>query len=248
MVEFTPLDKRWDSPFDFLREKWHEVPAGATRLSSRTFDECSDEEVRNAWTTIQESVSKEFDVRGWYHLLYKDILHGKKVLDVGSGLGIDGIYFALHGAHVTFLDICEANLAFITRIGTLLELERVDTFFMNDVDSLYQLPTDFDVIWCQGSLMGAPFTILHREVQALLQHLPPGGRWIELAYPRIRWEREGRLPFHQWGEKTDGGAPWMEWYDLEKLKKLLEPAEFDVVLAFDFHDHDFNWFDLVRRK
>jgi hypothetical protein len=69
---------------------------------------------------------------------------------------------------------------------------------------------------------------------------------MELCYPRARWEREGHLPFETWGEKTDGGAPWMEWYDLPKLLHRLAPARFDVVLAFDYHNSDFNWFDLER--
>jgi hypothetical protein len=97
-------------------------------------------------------------------------------------------------------------------------------------------------------MINAPFDVMKKECSVLLDHLPPGGRWIELAYPKERWEEEGRLPPEKWGDKTDGGAPWIEWYDLEKLKKLLAPAEFDTILAFNFHHDNFNWFDLVRRK
>ena len=81
-----------------------------------------------------------------------------------------------------------------------------------------------------------------------MEHLPVGGRWIELAYPKARWEREGKMPFEQWGERTDGGAPWMEWYDLDKVKAMLSPAQFDVVLYSNFFNDDFNWFDLLRRS
>jgi hypothetical protein len=73
-----------------------------------------------------------------------------------------------------------------------------------------------------------------------------GGRWLELAYPKARWEREGRMPFEKWGEKTDGGAPWMEWHDIEKVRWYLAPAKFELVLAIEYHNSDFNWFDLVR--
>jgi hypothetical protein len=104
-------------------------------------------------------------------------------------------------------------------------------------------------MWCQGSLINAPFEIIRHEAQLLLKHLPAGGRWIELAYPQRRWEREGRLPFERWGENTDGpGTPWVEWYDLSKLKRALAPAEFDVILYFEFHNGDFNWFDLERTR
>lgn len=86
------------------------------------------------------------------------------------------------------------------------------------------------------------------EAQALLEHLRVGGRWIELGYPKARWEREGRMPSDKWGEKTDGGAPWVEWHDLEKVRVILAPASFDVILDLEFHNADFNWFDLIRRS
>ena len=78
--------------------------------------------------------------------------------------------------------------------------------------------------------------------------MPVDGRWIELAYPKSRWEREGQLPFNEWGNRTDGlGTPWVEWYDLAKVQALWEPARFEVVLYLEFHNGDFNWFDLIRR-
>jgi len=97
-------------------------------------------------------------------------------------------------------------------------------------------------------LINSPFEVTREEVQAIVQHLKEGGHWIELGYPETRWEQEGRMPFEEWGVKTDGGAPWIEWKDLPKVKALLEPIEFETVLYFDFHDGDFNWFDLVRKS
>jgi hypothetical protein len=105
------------------------------------------------------------------------------------------------------------------------------------------------VIWCQGSLINAPFDVIQKEAQELMKHLPVGGRWIELAYPRERWVNEGQMPFDKWGEKTDGaGTPWVEWYDLDKVMLLLSPSRFDVVLHFNFYNDALNWFDLIRRS
>ncbi len=56
------------------------------------------------------------------------------------------------------------------------------------------------------------------------------------------------MPFQKWGEKTDGaGTPWVEWRDLAKVLDSLAPAEFDVILNFNYHDDEFNWFDLLKR-
>lgn len=240
----------WQSPFSVLRQKWSVVPAGASdRASTLDLLRLPDQELVERWSAAVRAATEgeAFNIRGWYHLLYKGILRGKQVLDVGCGIGIDGITFAQHGACVTFVDIVESNVELVRRLCRLLGVTNVDFCYMHDLESIKPLPRDYDVLWCQGSLINAPFWVIREEVQALLQHLPVGSRWVELAYPKHRWEREGQLPFDRWGERTDGGAPWMEWYDLSKLQKALEPAEFDVVLYFEFHDSDFNWFDLMRR-
>ncbi|MCP4372159.1 MAG: methyltransferase domain-containing protein [Deltaproteobacteria bacterium] len=239
---------KWQKPFETLRKKWHEVPAGDGRFTTKQLLDLTDKEILDLWLhlRLEATTGPAFNVRGWYHLLYKDICCNKKIMDVGSGLGLDGITLAQHGAIVTFVDIVESNLAILQRLCRLLNVTNVDFCHMENVSSLEKLPTDYNVIWCQGSLINAPFDIIRTETQELLKHLPIGGRWVELAYPKERWEREGRLPFEQWGEKTDGGAPWIEWYDLAKILALLTPAKFDVVFNFNFYNDDFNWFDLVR--
>ncbi len=236
---------------EILRTKWCEVPSGRTvRATTSQLLQLPDKELLrfHSEATKESTEGDGFSIRGWYHCLYKDILHGKRVLDVGSGLGIDGIAFAEAGASVTFLDIVESNLKVVRRLCELRHIEDVEFCYLQKLSSLAGLKSDFDVVWCQGSLINAPYEVIRAEAQEFLKHLKPNGRWIELAYPKTRWEREGKMPFEKWGEVTDGGAPWMEWYDLSKLRAILEPDQFDVVLYLEFHNHDFNWFDLIRRR
>ncbi len=249
--EFRPqVQPKWDRPFEILRKKWHEIPSGTARVTTKQLLDLPDGELLDLWsrTRLNETAGAGFGVRGWYHLLYAETLRGKRVMDVGSGFGVDGITFAQHGAHITFVDIVESNLAVLRRLCKLLDVKEVNFHYLEDINSLSALPTDYDVLWCMGSLINTPFDVTRAEAQELLKHLPVGGRWIELAYPEARWKREGYMPLDRWGERTDGGAPWMEWYDLDKVRALLSPAEFDVVLYFDFHNNDFNWFDLIRRQ
>ncbi|UCH51025.1 MAG: class I SAM-dependent methyltransferase [Chloroflexota bacterium] len=246
---YTPIS--WEKPFETLRVKWIEIPGGDARIRADELLTLSDDEFLRFWSGGRQAYTKgdAFAIRGWYNILYASALQGKRVLDVGCGLGFDSIYFAQHGATVTFLDIVEVNVQVIKRLCKILEIPSARFFYMKDIESLYSLDQDFDVILCLGSLINAPFEVARREAQELLKHLKIGGRWIELAYPKKRWVREGRLPFSVWGEFTDGpGTPWMEWYDLPKLLRRLEPAKFDVVLYHEFHNGDFNWFDLLRRE
>jgi SAM-dependent methyltransferase len=236
--------------FDLLRQKWGEVPFRQyDRIRSDDLLSLKDEQILETWSDayLQTSTGKAFSVRGWYQVLYKDSFRGKKILDVGCGLAPDTVFFAEHGAKVTFLDIVEPNVKLVQKICELKGLREASFYYLHDLNSLAALPNDYDVIYCCGSFINAPLEVSRMEAQALLSHLPVGGRWIELGYPKIRWEREGRLPFHLWGQKTDGGAPWIEWHDLGKLDYMFAPATFDVILSQDFHNSDFNWFDLVRR-
>ncbi len=250
----TKLNGDWKTqPFEILRKKWGEVPGGLlTRRKTSELLHLTDSELLQTWRRSLDETRQGpdgFATRGWYHALYKDVLRGKKVVDVGSGLGFDGITFAQAGAQMTFVDIVESNLELLQRLCKLMGVTNARFHYMQDTASLPALPDDYDVIWCQGSLINAPFELVRQEIQELLKHLKIGGRWIELAYPKERWEREGSLPFEKWGEKTDGpGTPYMEWYDLEKLQAALAPAEFEVVLYFNFFNNDFNWFDLIRRS
>lgn len=245
----------WGNPFETLRSKWVEVPVGsANNEDRRRIDELlalSDDELLALWSKSREimTTGTRFSVRGWYHLLYADVLRGRKVLDVGCGLAFDSITFAQHGAKVTFVDIVQTNLEIVRRLCNILGLTDVGFLYMKDIQALSALEPDFDVVLCMGSLHHAPLEIIRAESRELLKRLKIGGRWIQLAYPKKRWVREGRLPFDIWGSFTDGaGTPWAEWYDLPKLLRLLEPAEFDVILYHEFNNGDFNWFDLIRRK
>ena len=242
-------DPNLEKSFDVLRRKWGQVPGGRDdRLRTAELMRLGDTEALEAWTRgyLDSSTGEAFSVRGWYQQIYKDVFRGKKILDVGCGMAPDTIFYAENGAAVWFCDVVPENVEYVRRICRLKGLTHVNFLYINNLTALDDLPDDFDAIYCSGSLINAPLTVTRVEVQKLLRHLPVGGRWVELAYPKIRWEREGKLPFSEWGAKTDGGAPWMEWKDLDKLRFLFEPATFDVILALEFHNSDFNWFDLVR--
>jgi SAM-dependent methyltransferase len=239
---------RWQDPFETLRQKWHEVPTGGERRSTVELMSLPDAELLDLWLHCRQQATTGllYHSRGWYHDMYKRAFRGRRLADVGSGFGYEGVTFAQEGATVTFVDVAESNLAVVRRVCQLLQLsERTSFVHLKNLDSLAALTSEYDVMWCNGSLHHAPFDIARAEAQELLRHLRSGGRWIQLAYPRGRWEREGSLPFSEWGQRTDGEAtPWAEWYDLDKVLALLEPHAFNVVAAFEFHSGDFVWFDL----
>ncbi len=241
----------WVNPIEILQGKWSEIPTTSMgRRKSSELLTLSDKQLLDEWMKAREDVTtgEQFSHRGWIHVLYKGSFRDKEVLDVGSGFALDSITLAQNGAHVTFLDIVEDNLQLVKRLCRLLGLHHVNFFYLKDLESLKLLQGEYDAIFAMGSLHHVPFDVAKGEANQLLHHLRIGGRWIQLAYPKTRWVKEGELPFDKWGEATDGrGTPWAEWYDLPKLLALLEPATFEIVLCQEFHHQDFIWFDLLLK-
>lgn len=236
-------------PFGTLRGKWREVPAGQHRYDTADLLTMPRNELLQFWQARRHEATTggAYSVRGWYHDLYSSVFRGLSVLDLGAGLGLDGITYAQAGARLTFADIVGENLDILRRLcagfGIDAQFVHLDT-----PASIADLPGPFDAIYAQGSLVHMPGDLVRDEVRLLLDHLPVGGRWVELAYPRERWQRDGAPAFDVWGAQTDGaGTPWAEWCDLEKRRASFAPAQFEPLLAFNFHGDDFNWFDLVRR-
>jgi 2-polyprenyl-3-methyl-5-hydroxy-6-metoxy-1,4-benzoquinol methylase len=241
----------WEKPYETLRRKWGEVPTlSCTVEKTNQLMELSDDALLTRWEKARLDITTgaEFAHRGWYHALYAEGMRGKKVMDVGSGFGVDSITFAQHGASLTFVDLVETNLKLLARLCKIMGLNDVRFCVLEDVSSLRALDIDYDVIMAMGSLHNAPVHVMKPEYQELIRHLKIGGRWLQLAYPKTRWIRDGRPSFEEWGPMIDGpDTPWEEWYDLPKLLSMLEPAQFDVVLYQEFHNSDFNWFDLLYR-
>jgi 2-polyprenyl-3-methyl-5-hydroxy-6-metoxy-1,4-benzoquinol methylase len=249
--KFVPYEKPvdWNKPYETLRGKWVEIPTTNSEiLNTGQLLALPDDALIAKWEKTRQEVSTgaEFGHRGWYYALYADGMRGKKVMDIGSGFGMDSITFAQHGAKLTFVDLVETNLKVLERLCKLLGLKDVKFHLFQELASLRELDTDYDVIMAMGSLHNAPVEVMKPEYQELLKHLRVGGRWLQLAYPKSLWIQHGSPTFDKWGQMLER-SPWEEWYDVPKLLSMFEPAKFDVVLYHEFHNGDFNWFDLLYR-
>ncbi len=229
-----------------LRDKWRELPGTRQeRLFSRNMLEWSDQQLLQYWEEGRRQTSTP-EVRGWFQQLYKDEFAGKEVADIGPGIGVDGIFFAQHGARVTFVDIVQDNLTLLQRICALKGI-RAEYYFVEDFFA-FHFDKAFDVFMAIGSFLNAPFDFMKKEVAALSPFLRIGGKVVMLAYPKERYIQLGAQSFEHFGKMTDGErTPWAEWYDDEKTKSLFGPDyRLNWSRNFGTDGIEFNWFDLTK--
>ena len=105
---------------------------------------------------------------------------GKRVLEVGCGLGTDGARFARAGAVYTGVDLTEAAVSLARR---RFELEGLaGEFRVSDAESLDFADESFDLVYSHGVLHHTPDTA--RAVREIRRVLRPGGRAVVMLYHR----------------------------------------------------------------
>ncbi|HXM96751.1 MAG TPA: class I SAM-dependent methyltransferase [Candidatus Dormibacteraeota bacterium] len=237
----------WQKPFQTLREKpanfplTTNAPACAAELLK-----LSDEALLEHWAKSRaETLAawQKFSHSGWHHVLCAEDVRGKKIMDVGPGFGVPGIGLSLRGAQLTFVDLTESNLGVLKRLCRVMGME-AQFCLLKDRDSLRSLDSEYDFIM-PTALLHAPSDVIRPDYQELIRHLKVGGRWLQCAYPKIRWLRDASPAFAGWGPMVGGPrTPWAEWYDAPKLLDVLAPAKFEVLLYEEWSDGQYNWFDL----
>jgi SAM-dependent methyltransferase len=140
-------------------------------------------------------------------------LEGKRLLDLGSGLGEAAVWFARHGAEVTALDISPGMLKIVTAVARL-----------NDVSLTTVVGSASDLSWCDDASFDIVYgaNVLHHvDLEACLDEvhrvLRVGGRavfWDPVQYnPVIQLYR--RLAT---GVRTDDEHP-LRVQDLRAIRE-----------------------------
>lgn len=229
-----------------LRNKWREIPATRqTRQFSTDLLDWSDEQLLAYWEKCRQETCIP-EIRGWYQQLYRDQLKDSDIVEVGPGIGLDGIFFAQHGARVTFADIVEDNIKLLERICRLKHIE-AEYYFIDDFFK-YRFQRQYDAFLCIGSLINAPFDFAHRQIKEMMRYLKVNGKVLFLGYPKERFIKLGAKNGAEFGKLTDGErTPWCEWYDDGKIKKLFgNRFALNWNRNFGLKPEDFNWFELTK--
>jgi ubiquinone/menaquinone biosynthesis C-methylase UbiE len=83
---------------------------------------------------------------------------GKRVLEIGCGLGTDTINFARGGAHVTAVDLSSRSLELARQRASVFHVDDRITFFEGDAEHLSQFvpPMEYDLVYSFGVIHHSP--------------------------------------------------------------------------------------------
>jgi len=105
---------------------------------------------------------------------------GLKVLEIGCGVGTDGVQFARAGAAYTGVDLTEAAVELTRRNFEMRGL--TGSFRTADAENLDFTDGQFDLVYSHGVLHHTPDT--QRAIDEILRVLRPGGKAIVMLYHR----------------------------------------------------------------
>jgi ubiquinone/menaquinone biosynthesis C-methylase UbiE len=174
----------------------------------------------------------EFDI-------YKNLIDGKKVLDIGCGAGRDAAIFVEDNFEYTGIDASSGMLK------VAAELVPTAVFKQMDFYTLEFSENSFDGFWAAASFLHVP----KKDVRAVLQEakrvLKPGGVGFISIREKVDID-EGMVE----QEKYGGVSRYFAFYTQEEFKHILEDNGFEVVKMTTHREEDgkINWLSFFVKK
>ena len=205
---------------DRVRAYWQAEPCGTSTTSAEpgTAEFYADVERRRY--ELEPFIPGFADFERW---------RGRRVLEVGVGLGTDFVRFVRAGADATGIDLTEAA---VTTVRDRLALKGLEADLrVADAERLPFADSGFDLVYSWGVLHHTPNT--EQALDEVRRVLKPGGEARIMLYSRRSWValglwlRHGVLRGRPWHTPTRLLAEWME----SPGTKAYTQAELDALFA-----------------
>ena len=189
-----------------------------------------------------------------------DRWRGKRVLEIGCGIGTDAINFARQGAIVTAVDVSENSLNLARQRAKILGLSEQITFFHADAERLSAaVPVEpYDLVYSFGVIHHSPQP--ERILKELRQYLKHRGTLKVMVYHRHSWKvlwillSKGRGRFWRAEEviarysEAQTGCPVTYTFTRRAGRRLIERAGFRVTELRTDHIFPYRISDYVEYR
>ncbi|SRR5579883_2434675 len=164
---------------------------------------------------------------------------GKKVLEIGCGIGTAMINFARSGAQVTAVDLSDESLKLAKQRAEVYDLNDRINFYHGNAEELNQWlpPETYDLVYSFGVIHHTPHP--ERVIEQIRHYVKPGSTIKIMVYYRYSWKvlwivlTYGKGQFWRINElvarysEAQEGCPVTYIYSKQEAKELLQG--FDVI-------------------
>ena len=143
---------------------------------------------------------------------------GKRVLEIGCGIGSDAEEFAKHGADYVGIDLSDQSIALCRRRFEVLELE--GEFYNIDVTDAEALKTlgQFDLVYSYGVIHHFPG--IDKIIDNVREVVRPGGEFRYMVYAKNSWKyamiQKGLDQF-----EAQAGCPYAQAFTKNEIYDLM---------------------------
>ena len=225
-------------PLEAVRAYWDARPCNVRHSPKAVGSREYFDEVERRRYFVEPHIPRFADFPRW---------RGKRVLEIGCGIGPDTINFARAGASVTAVDLSETSLELARRRAALYGLADRVAFYRADAESLTDVvpPEPYDLVYSFGVIHHTPRP--HHAVEQIRNFVDERSELRLMLYHRYAWKvlwilaTEGRFAFWKLDElvarnsEAQTGCPVTYTYTRESVEELLTGFEIkDCFVDFIF--------------
>jgi ubiquinone/menaquinone biosynthesis C-methylase UbiE len=185
---------------------------------------------------------------------------GKRVLEVGCGIGTDTINFARQGASVTAVELSQLSLSIARRRAEVFGVQDRVRFYRGNAEELTTfVPVEpYDLVYSFGVIHHTPHP--ERALEQMRRYLPPGGILKVMVYHCYSWKvflillTYGKGRFWRLSElvaqhsEAQTGCPITYSYTPRELRHLLERFGFRTMEMWVDHIFPYRIADYVQYR
>ena len=239
------------TPIERVRDYWNQRPCNIRHSTQPVGTREYFDEVEARKYRVEPHIPEFAEFEKW---------RGKRVLEIGCGIGTDTTNFARHGARVTSVDLSEKSLELAKqRIGVYGFQDQVE-FYQANAEELSKIvpPQPYDLIYSFGVIHHTPHP--ERVLDQLRGYTRPGTTLKVMVYYRYAWKvgwillTEGKGQFWKLQElvarnsEAQTGCPITYTYSKSEGRKLLEEHGFRVKEAQVEHIFPYRIKDYVKYR
>jgi len=212
-------------PIEEVKKYWNDRPCNIRHSTSQVGTRQYFDEVEKRKYFVEPHIPKFAEFEKW---------RGKKVLEIGCGIGTDTINFARAGAQVTAMEISEESLNLTRQRAKVYGLEDKIKFYHANAEELSKvIPIEsYDLIYSFGVIHHTPSP--ENVIDEIKHYTKPGTTVKIMVYYRYSWKvfwillTQGKGAFWRTKElvaknsEAQTGCPITWTYSSKDIRRLLK--------------------------